>query len=51
MPLSNDWHGYFAAAVLWMQGLEVTPQPSLDNSGNLLLWNGDVFSGCLVCKY
>ncbi|XP_012218385.1 asparagine synthetase domain-containing protein 1 [Linepithema humile] len=48
VSLSHDWHGYFAAAVLWMQGLEMTPQPSLDNSGNLLLWNGDLFSGCLA---
>lgn len=46
--LSHDWHGYFAAAVLWMQGLGVTTQPSLDDNENLLLWNGDLFSGCLA---
>lgn len=46
--LSHNWHGYFAAAVLWMQGLGVTTQPTLDDDENLLLWNGDLFSGCLA---
>ncbi|KAL6430659.1 hypothetical protein ACFW04_006918 [Cataglyphis niger] len=31
-----------------MQGPEIITQPSLDNDNNLLLWNGDVFSGCLA---
>ncbi|KYN06245.1 PREDICTED: asparagine synthetase domain-containing protein 1 [Cyphomyrmex costatus] len=46
--LNNDWHGHFAAAVLWMQGSKITTQPSLDDNDNLLLWNGDIFSGCLA---
>ncbi|XP_070531397.1 asparagine synthetase domain-containing protein 1 isoform X2 [Cardiocondyla obscurior] len=48
LTLSRDWEGYFAAAILWMQGPKITPQPSLDENENLLLWNGDVFSGCLA---
>lgn len=50
LALNHNWHGYFAAAVLWMQGSRATMQPSLDDNENLLLWNGDLFSGCLVCK-
>ncbi|EZA50264.1 hypothetical protein DMN91_012536 [Ooceraea biroi] len=48
MSLSHNWHGYFAAAILWMQGPRTTIQPSMDDNGNLLLWNGDLFSGCLA---
>jgi len=50
LKLSHDWHGHFAAAVLWMQGSKITMQPSLDDNDNLLLWNGDLFSGYLVHK-
>lgn len=50
ISLSHHWHGYFAATVLWMQGPEIITQPSLDDNNNLLLWNGDIFSGCLVCS-
>lgn len=50
VQLNHNWHGHFAAAILWMQGPSVTMQPSMDGNGNLLLWNGDLFSGCLVCK-
>lgn len=49
--LNHDWHGYFASSVLWMQGSEMKTQPSLDHDDNLLLWNGDLFSGCLVYKF
>ncbi|XP_019883594.1 asparagine synthetase domain-containing protein 1 isoform X3 [Camponotus floridanus] len=31
-----------------MQGSEIITQPSLDDNNNLLLWNGDIFSGCLA---
>ncbi|XP_018301565.1 asparagine synthetase domain-containing protein 1 isoform X3 [Mycetomoellerius zeteki] len=48
LTLSHDWHGHFAASVLWMQGSRIMTQPSLDDNGNLLLWNGDLFSGCLA---
>ncbi|XP_011633493.1 asparagine synthetase domain-containing protein 1 [Pogonomyrmex barbatus] len=48
LSLNHNWHGHFAAAVLWMQGAGVTMQPSLDTNDNLLLWNGDLFSGCLA---
>lgn len=50
VSLSHHWHGHFAASVLWMQGPEIITQPSLDDNNNLLLWNGDVFSGPLVCN-
>jgi asparagine synthetase B (glutamine-hydrolysing) len=49
ISLNHNWHGCFAAAILWMQGPEISIQPSMDDNGNLLLWNGDLFSGCLVC--
>ncbi|XP_025270402.1 asparagine synthetase domain-containing protein 1 isoform X2 [Camponotus floridanus] len=48
ISLNHHWHGHFAAAVLWMQGSEIITQPSLDDNNNLLLWNGDIFSGCLA---
>ncbi|EFN83342.1 Asparagine synthetase domain-containing protein 1 [Harpegnathos saltator] len=48
ITLSHEWQGYFAGAVLWMQGSNITIQPSLDNNGNMLLWNGDLFSGSLA---
>lgn len=48
ISLNHHWHGHFATAVLWMQGSEIITQPSLDDNNNLLLWNGDIFSGCLV---
>ncbi|XP_032671834.1 asparagine synthetase domain-containing protein 1 isoform X2 [Odontomachus brunneus] len=48
ISLNHEWQGYFASAVLWMQGPNITTQPSLDLNGNLLLWNGDLFSGCLA---
>ncbi|EGI69857.1 Asparagine synthetase domain-containing protein 1 [Acromyrmex echinatior] len=48
LTLSHDWHGHFAASVLWMQGSRIMTQPSLDDNDNLLLWNGDLFSGCLA---
>ncbi|XP_014478031.1 PREDICTED: asparagine synthetase domain-containing protein 1 [Dinoponera quadriceps] len=48
VSLSCEWQGYFAGSVLWMQGPSIMTQPSLDRNGNLLLWNGDLFSGCLA---
>lgn len=46
--LTDTWCGHFAASILWMQGLKLVEQPLIDSSGNILLWNGDVFSGSLV---
>ena len=46
--LTENWDGHFAASVLWMQGPSLTSQPAVDSSGNVLLWNGDVFSGNLA---
>ncbi|XP_012532419.1 asparagine synthetase domain-containing protein 1 [Monomorium pharaonis] len=48
LMLSQNWHGHFVAAVLWMQGSRITMQPVMDDNDNLLLWNGDIFSGCLA---
>ncbi|XP_076644419.1 asparagine synthetase domain-containing protein 1 [Halictus rubicundus] len=46
--LNEDWCGHFAASVLWMQGYNLNVQPVVDSFGNILLWNGDVFSGTLA---
>ena len=32
------------SSVLWLQGERPTPQPLQDQAGNILLWNGDIFS-------
>ncbi|KAG8233607.1 hypothetical protein J437_LFUL001018 [Ladona fulva] len=40
-----NWLLCFKSYVLWMQGSEPTVQPVKDDHGNLLLWNGDIFSG------
>ncbi|XP_074550659.1 asparagine synthetase domain-containing protein 1 [Halichoeres trimaculatus] len=37
----------FSAHVLHMRGL-LTPQPVQDNTGNVLLWNGEIFGGVPV---
>jgi hypothetical protein len=39
------WELHFAASVLWLQGKEAAHQPVVDSDGNILLWNGDIFSG------
>ncbi|XP_043250088.1 asparagine synthetase domain-containing protein 1 [Colletes gigas] len=46
--LTENWSGHFAASVLWMQGSNFTEQPAIDSNGNILLWNGDIFSGNLA---
>ncbi|XP_074094165.1 asparagine synthetase domain-containing protein 1 isoform X2 [Cotesia typhae] len=45
--LNDQLLGNFAAGVLWMQGPEPKVQPCVDDEGNILLWNGDIFSGPL----
>lgn len=47
--LTERWHGHFCASVLWMQGLRTVSQPLVDTDCNILLWNGDVFAGDMVC--
>ncbi|XP_040005111.1 asparagine synthetase domain-containing protein 1 [Xiphias gladius] len=37
----------FSAHILHMRGL-LTPQPLQDNTGNVLLWNGEIFGGLPV---
>nr|CAD7264106.1 unnamed protein product [Timema shepardi] len=37
----------FVGSVLWMQGRQLFGQPAIDNKGNVLLWNGDIFGGKL----
>jgi hypothetical protein len=46
--LVQHWHGQFCASTLWMQGLKPISQPLVDTDCNILLWNGDVFSGNMV---
>ena len=46
--LTSIWSGHFVASVLWMQGSNFCEQPAIDSSGNILLWNGDIFSGNLA---
>lgn len=38
----------FIGAVLHIQGEEIMKQPAVDEMGNLLLWNGEVFGGELA---
>lgn len=44
----DGWAVFSAASVLWMQGKHPTLQPYVDSSGNILLWNGDIFYGPLA---
>lgn len=34
--------------MLWTQGSSPVSQPLVDEDGNILLWNGDIFAGPLV---
>lgn len=40
---SEDGQLLFGASVLWLQGPKLNPQPVTSKSGEILLWNGDVF--------
>ncbi|XP_011311974.1 asparagine synthetase domain-containing protein 1 [Fopius arisanus] len=46
--INGKWHAKFAGWVLWTQGFQMTHQPLRESTGNLLLWNGDIFSGALA---
>lgn len=48
MDLSECTLLRLAGCVLWTQGDKPVPQPLVDENGNVLLWNGDIFSGSLV---
>jgi asparagine synthetase B (glutamine-hydrolysing) len=48
IDIGCNWTLNFAGSVLWMQGLELTTQPLIDDECNCLLWNGDVFNGLVV---
>lgn len=37
------WKAIFSGYTLWLQGNAPDVQPLIDSSGNILLWNGDVF--------
>ncbi|XP_050423030.1 asparagine synthetase domain-containing protein CG17486 [Adelges cooleyi] len=39
----NNYTGQFSGNTLWIQGECPTKQPYIDNKGNILLWNGDVY--------
>ncbi|KAI4494253.1 hypothetical protein M0802_009122 [Mischocyttarus mexicanus] len=48
ISLTDIWCCHLAASILWTQGLKLAVQPLIDPNGNILLWNGDVFSGSLA---
>ena len=41
----------FVATVLHLRGTTAQPQPLVDDKGNILLWNGEVFAGYLCCNF
>ncbi|XP_045610594.2 asparagine synthetase domain-containing protein 1 [Procambarus clarkii] len=45
LSINDEVTGLFEGCVLWLQGHEPTPQPLVDQYGNILLWNGDIFAG------
>ncbi|XP_063978293.1 asparagine synthetase domain-containing protein 1 isoform X1 [Diachasmimorpha longicaudata] len=46
--ISGEWNAEFRGWVLWTQGSSMTSQPLQEGMGNILLWNGDIFSGPLA---
>ncbi|XP_015127790.1 asparagine synthetase domain-containing protein 1 [Diachasma alloeum] len=46
--MNGKWNAEFRGWVLWTQGSSMTPQPFREVIGNVLLWNGDIFSGPLA---
>ena len=51
VDVSEQWQCYLCASVLWMQGLRPISQPLVDSDKNVLLWNGDVFTGSMVIAF
>lgn len=44
----EDSNVHFVASVLRMRGSDVTPQPLISPSGDVFVWNGEVFGGLHV---
>lgn len=43
IDISNSLTATFSGYTLWLQGDSPATQPLIDSSGNIILWNGDVF--------
>ncbi|KAK4779918.1 hypothetical protein SAY87_016024 [Trapa incisa] len=41
---------HFIGATLQLRGVEPVPQPFVDDSGNILVYNGEIFGGILIEK-
>ena len=42
---TTEYDDWFTSSVLHIQGSDMIQQPFVDESGNILAWNGEVFSG------
>ena len=42
---TTEYDDWFTSSVLHIQGTDMIQQPFVDESGNILAWNGEVFSG------
>ena len=42
---TTDYDDWFIGSVLHIQGSDMIKQPFIDEGGNILAWNGEVFSG------
>lgn len=51
IDLSDNESALFMGHVLHLRGDKMADQPAKDSEGNLLLWNGEIFSGINVRKY
>lgn len=47
---ASTWRATFYGYTLWLQGDTPAVQPLTDESGNILLWNGDVFYNSVAGK-
>lgn len=48
ITISDCMQVTFSGFTLWLQGDSPTHQPLSDSDGNVLLWNGDIFSGKIM---
>ncbi|XP_052775057.1 asparagine synthetase domain-containing protein 1-like isoform X2 [Mya arenaria] len=46
--VSNNVSALFSGHVLHLRGKQIVEQPTRDEAGNLLLWNGEIFGGIQV---
>ena len=44
VELGNGFTLTYCSTVLWLQGAKPQAQPVIDNAGNILMWNGDVYN-------